>query len=251
MKKLTLAGLFLSTTMLAATAQAEQPVEQPAPAVAMSEAEWSKIRSFLDQNPQVKASLVKFMETTPAHNQEELDRAYLTEHADLVLNNPMDGVLGNPEGSITIVKFSDFRCGHCRTSAGELEELIASNDQIRVVVKEFPILGEQSVAAAKFALAVKLVGSDADYAIVKKRLFSGDVKLTPYGLIALSDELEADSKAIFETMESDTVSEHLAATAQMARDLKINGTPALIFNDVVVRGGLPLDAMQQAIQELY
>lgn len=241
-----LIGMALSTTLISGALSAQE-----ADAHMMGSEQWLEIKTFLEHNPDVTDQLMHYMSTAPAANQEDLDKAYIAEHADQLLNNPLDGVLGNPDGAITIVKFSDFRCGYCRTASSDLAQLISENDQVRVVVKELPILGKDSEYAAAFALAVKKVGGDAAYQDVKTHFFAEGLDMTPMALNLLVDQLDLDPVAVFEAMESDEIAAHIAATAAMAKDMKINGTPALIFNDIVVRGGLPVEAMRQAVRELY
>ena len=148
---------------------------------------------------------------------------------------------------MTIVEFSDYRCGYCRRAFPEVEELIESDGNIRFVLKEFPILGDESVAASRFAIAAKQVAGDAAYKAVHDALMSYTGAMNEAGFTRLADALGLDANAIVAAMDSDAVTEVIAANHALAQRLRINGTPGFVIGDEILRGATDLQTMQTLI----
>jgi protein-disulfide isomerase len=171
-------------------------------------------------------------------------------NADALFNDGFSFVGGNPDGDITIVEFMDYRCGFCKRAFAEVEELLALDGNIRFIVKEFPILGEASVLASRFAIATHQVAGDAAYKDVHDAMMTlrGDVTLD--ALTRLSEGFDLDTAAILATMDSDAVTQVIAANRALADRLQITGTPTFVMEDQMVRGFVPLDQMQDMVASL-
>jgi protein-disulfide isomerase len=237
---------LLTSTALIATLSASALMAQSAPQTA---GDWDEIQSYLERNPQVMSQLTTMMDREIKPEQIAMDREYIEKNAIAIYEDPMSPVLGNPNGSKIIVKFTDFRCPHCKTAAAEITKLIALDPDVKIVIREFPVLGPDSTEAAKFALAVRLVGGDEAYAKVKSELFETKARMTGYLFEEMAETAGLDPKTVIEAMDSSEILKHLADNVTLARDLKINGTPGLIIGDVVVRGSIPLAAMQRGLAE--
>jgi protein-disulfide isomerase len=129
-------------------------------------------------------------------------------------------------------------------------ELIESDGNIRFVVKEFPILGEESVLASRFALGVREVEGDEAYSKVHDELMEFRGNITEDSLSDLSETLGYETKAVFDAMNGDAVKEIIRANRALGQRLSINGTPSFVFQDEMVRGYVPLDAMRQIVDEV-
>jgi len=240
-KLLGTAALTLALLTPAIQAQAE-----------ISDTQWDEVREFLERNPEIHGQLERMMDRELGPDQIAEDAAYIADNTNIFYDDPMSPVLGNPDGTIHVVKFSDFRCGHCRNVTPELKKLIESDPRVKLIIKEFPILGPDSVEAAKFALAAYKVGGSEAYAHVEDALFDlGGSRMTGYLLEEIAAEAGLDAKSVIDLMDSPEIAEELASTAQIAQDMKITGTPAILIGDVVVRGSIPVAAMQQGISEVY
>lgn len=150
-----------------------------------------------------------------------------------LLRDPGSPVLGNPQGDVTLVKFTDYQCSFCKAADPRIEKLVADDSKVRVVVKEFPVLGPMSLVAAKAALASQKQGKYAAYhqAMMgyRGRLTEADI-FTMAGKVGLNvDKLKAD-------MESPEVTDQIIATFDLARALKISLTPGYIVNATVLSG---------------
>jgi protein-disulfide isomerase len=204
-----------------------------------------QVREYLLENPQVILEAINLLEQQQAAAESQADLQLVQNNADELFNDGYSWVGGNPEGDITLVEFMDYRCGYCRRAVPEIAKLLQADGNIRLVIKELPILGEASVISSRFAVASKQVGGDEAYKQVHDALleFGGDV--SEVTLRRLSDGLGLETDAIFEAMNSDAVSEEITRTRALAQKLNISGTPTFVLGTELLRGFLPADQMQQ------
>lgn len=209
----------------------------------------AQIRAYLLDNPQVIMEAVAVLEAREKEAQLAQDDTLVADNLAALVNDGFSWVGGNPEGDITIVEFMDYRCGFCRRAHPEVAELIASDGNIRYIVKEFPILGEASMISSQFAIATQIVAGDEAYEAVHDALIALEGNPGNGPLRRLADTLGLDADAIMAEMESEEVGRRIAETRQLAQAMNINGTPSFIFGDQMVRGYAPLPTMQQIVAE--
>ncbi|MDF0600053.1 DsbA family protein [Psychromarinibacter sp. C21-152] len=209
----------------------------------------SEVRAYLMDNPEVLLEAIDVLERRQAEEQAANDVALVETNREELVNDGYSYVGGNPDGDITVVEFLDYRCGYCRKAHPEVTELIESDGNIRYVIKEFPILGEQSVLASRFAIAVKQVEGDEAYYDVHNDLMTMRADVTEEALTAMAEEKGFDTPEIFAAMNSDSVQEIIMQNRALAQRMQINGTPSFIFGDEMLRGYLPLDAMREILAE--
>lgn len=210
----------------------------------------AEVRAYLMENPEVILEAVNLLEQQQAANEANRDVALVAANLDELHNDGYSWVGGNPEGDITLVEFMDYRCGYCRKAAPEVAKLLAADGNIRLIVKEFPILGEASVFASRFAVAAKHVSGDDAYKQVHEALIEIGSELNEVTMRRLADGLSLDADAILAAMDSDAVTEELRRTRALAQDLAISGTPTFVLGDQLLRGYLPADQMKILVDEL-
>lgn len=208
-----------------------------------------RVRQYLMENPQVIMEAVALLEQREAEAQAETDTALIAAHSDALFDDGVSWVGGNPDGDVTVVEFLDYRCGYCRRAHPEVAELVASDGDIRLVVKEFPILGEASVLASRFAIATLRTAGDEAYKAVNDALMSMSGEVTEESLETLAGDLDLDRDAIRVDMSSAEVTRIIAENRALAQDMGISGTPSFVFGDRMVRGYVPLDTMQEIVSE--
>jgi protein-disulfide isomerase len=210
----------------------------------------AQVRAYLLENPGVIMEAVQVLEERQAAEQAQGDVSLVTNNAEAIFNDGYSWVGGNPEGDVTIVEFFDYRCSFCRRAHPEVMQLLELDGNIRYVAKEFPILGENSLISSRFALAAREVAGDDAYEVAKESLIAlnGDMDATV--LRRLAETLELDANAVIAAMDSDAITQQLAQTRALAQILQINGTPSFVMGDQLIRGYVPLDAMQQIIAEV-
>ncbi|WP_372885783.1 DsbA family protein [Shimia sp.] len=219
----------------------------------MSDAERSlfraEVRSYLLDHPEVIMEAVELLQQREASAEAAQDRALIDALRREIFDDGYSWVGGNPEGDITLVEFVDYRCGYCRRAHEEVKELVAGDGNIRLIYKEFPILGEASMRSSRFAVAVKQLAGDDAYARVHDALITLKAEPTDAVLSRLAGQLGLEAAAIFARMPSDAVSQEIAGTRALAQALSISGTPTFVMQDQMLRGYLPLDAMQALVAE--
>ena len=216
-----------------------------------SEAFGEAVRSYLMENPGVLMEVIGELEAQQANAQAAGDSALVLANVADIYEDGHSWEGGNPEGSLTVVEFIDYRCGYCRKSHAEVLELVKTDGDIRYIVKEFPILGEESVIASQFAVsALKVAGPEA-YKKIHDGLyteFRGAV--TAERLAAFASDLGLDGKAIAAGMDSPEVAKVLNENQALAQRLQIEGTPTFVMGDQLLRGYVPLEGMRAMVAEV-
>jgi protein-disulfide isomerase len=210
----------------------------------------SEIRAYLLENPEVIMEAVAVLEERQAQGQAQADVDLVRANSDAIFNDGHSWVGGNPEGDITLVEFMDYRCGYCRRAVDEVNGLLEEDGNIRFIVKEFPILGEESVLASRFAIATQQVAGDEAYKSVHDALMAYNGAMNDTGFTRLADSLGLDANAIVAAMDSEAVTEVIAANHALGQRLQISGTPSFVMGDQMLRGFLPQDAMQDIANDI-
>lgn len=209
----------------------------------------AEVRAYLLENPEVLIEAMNALEMREQVAAAERDKQMLAEQAEIIFNDPASWVGGNPEGDITVVEFIDYRCGYCRKAWQEVDALVETDGNIRFVLKEFPILGEQSVLSSRFAIAVlQLHGNDA-YKQAHDALLSLRADATPEALVRVAEELGLEPQPIMDRMQAPEVTKVIEDNHRLARTMEVSGTPTFVVGGTMVRGYVPLQAMQQIVAE--
>ncbi|OWU81342.1 DsbA family protein [Phaeobacter sp. 22II1-1F12B] len=207
------------------------------------------VRSYLLENPEVIVEAINLMEQRNAEQQAAADDELVAAYSDELFNDNHSWVTGNLDGDIVLVEFMDYRCGYCRRAVPEVNSLLEDDGNIKLIIKEFPILGEASVISSRFAIATLQVAGDDAYGLVHDALLEMNGEINGVTLRRLGEGLGLDVDAIMDHMDSDEVTAVIVTNRQLAQALKINGTPTFILVDEMLRGYLPADQMAEIIAE--
>ena len=241
-----LAASVLATAVLATSVQATDLTQ-------MTEAERTafdaEIRAYLLANPEVLIEVQQALEAKQQQASEVNDAAVLSANHAAIYNDPASWVGGNPDGNVTVVEFMDYRCTYCRKAWSEVEDLVKSDGNIRFVLKEFPILGDDSVMSSRFAIAVRLLNGDDAY----KKAFDALITLRGAAdtdtLARLASDLGLDSKAVLDKMGSDAVAAIITANRALGDTLGVSGTPTFVMGNTIIRGYLPEEEMKKIVDD--
>lgn len=236
--------------MTAALSLPAQALDLKDMSAAEREAFQAEIRAYLLENPEVIMEAVAVLEQRQAQEQAQADVDLVKANADALFTDDRSWTGGNPEGDITLVEFMDYRCGYCRRAFPEVETLVELDGNIRVIVKEFPILGEQSMLAARFAIATLQKAGDEAYKQVHDALMTFNGDITETALRRLGDGFGLEVETIIDHMDSDAVTDVIAANHALAQRMNITGTPSFVMGDQMLRGYVPLEAMQQIAADI-
>lgn len=207
----------------------------------------AEVRAYLLEHPEVLIEAMDVLQGKQEVQAAQRDIQMLADNAAIIYQNPNDWAGGNLEGDITLVEFMDYRCGYCRKAYADVEELVNSDGNIRFVLKEFPILGEQSTLSAKFAIAVRQLHGDDAYKAAHDALMTLRADITPESLARLASDLGHDADAIAAQMDKPEVLAVIEENHKLATMMEINGTPAFVIDQTMVRGYVPLDGMRQIV----
>ncbi|GAA3873827.1 DsbA family protein [Celeribacter arenosi] len=210
----------------------------------------AEIKSYLLENPEVLMEAVEVYNQRQEAAQGDNDAALIAAHYDQLYNAPGDLILGNPDGDIVMVEFSDYRCGYCKRAHPDMKALLEGDGNIKLIVKEFPILGEASTLASRFAIATRLVEGDEVYARLHEALMETNGDITLGILKRIAKGIDINVGAVTDKMDDDEVTAQIATNHQLGSVLQINGTPSFVLEGQFLRGYVPYDAMKEIVAEL-
>lgn len=220
---------------------------------AMTEAERAafraEVKAYLMENPEIIVEAMNVLQGREDEAAATRDQQLLAENKDIIFNDAGSWVGGNPDGDVTVVEFMDYRCGYCRKAYEEVEQLVKADGNIRLVLKEFPILGEDSIASSRFAIAVLQLHGGEAYKKAHDALITLRGDVTTEALTRLADDLGVDGDAVLVRMSSPEVDAVIAQNQALANLLQISGTPTFVIDQTMVRGYVPLDGMRQIVAQ--
>lgn len=208
-----------------------------------------EVRAYLMEQPQVIMDAVNQLEARQQQDAAQADLTLVSDNAEALFNDGYSFVGGNPDGDITLVEFLDYRCGYCRKAHTEVAKMLETDGNIRLIVKEFPILGEQSVLASRFAMAVKQVAGDEIYKAVNDALMTLPGEISMPTLARLGKTYDLDMALVEDAMNGPEIADQLAQTKALAQRMRITGTPTFVLQDEMLRGYLPYDQMMLIVND--
>jgi len=226
---------------------------QPTTAVAgMNETERQAVeevvREYLRKNPEVLVEAIRALqEKEEAAEREKAKRAIL-EKRDALINDGYSPEGGNPNGDVVIVEFFDYRCGYCKRVFPSIQRLLKEDGNIRYVFKELPILGPQSVTAARAAMAVWKLDK-SKYMAFHSAAMKSRGALTEAKVLRLAEEAGMDSDAVAKAMKDASIEKSFRDNHRLAASLGITGTPAFVIGDTLVPGAVGIDALKRYVAD--
>ena len=207
------------------------------------------IKDYLIKNPEVMLEVQDALNDKQEKKIAESQTSTLQSKKDEIFNSPNDAVLGNPKGSVTLVEFFDYNCGYCKKSYPDLENLIKSDPKLRIVIKDFPILGPDSVKAHIVARAVMKIMPEK-YAEFHKELLTIPGRSNEEKAIKIAVKLGVDEQKLRSTMQDESLQQAFVDNGQLAYSLGINGTPSYILGNNVLVGAVGENILKAKIVEL-
>lgn len=205
------------------------------------------VRDYLMREPEIIYQALEELQKRQAAEQAEQQKQMLVSRQDDLLNDPATPIAGNPEGDVTLVEFFDYRCGYCRRVLSSMQALMSEDDALRIAFKELPVLGEDSVRAARAALASQQQDQGL-YVDFHLALMSAE-DLSAAGIRATASQVGLDPDQLEEDMQSDEVSKAIEANYQLASALGIEGTPAFVIGETLVPGAVDKARLEELIDE--
>lgn len=229
-------GMF--TTPVQETGPEPVVAEQPAASdEALSESQVAEVektvRDYLLKNPQILIQMSESLERRQAEERELRLRTAISENADMIFRDDYGLEAGDPEGDVTIVEFSDYNCPYCKRAFNAVTKLLDSDKKVRVILKEFPIFGERSEAAARAAIAAKNQGK---YFEMHAALLRNRGQNNEQTALKLAEGLGLDIEKLRADMNSEETTKIIRETRELGNKLGIQGTPFYLVGDRTIPG---------------
>ncbi|MBT1154254.1 DsbA family protein [Aminobacter anthyllidis] len=204
------------------------------------------VRDYLLNNPELLLEMQGALEAKQKEEQRIASLDVIKQSKDEIFNSKYDGIVGNPDGKITIVEFYDYNCGYCKRAQADMNALVKTNPDLRFVLKEFPILGPDSQKAHVVSMAFRMLMPEK-YGEFHDKLIGGEGRAGEDGAIKLALELGADEAKLREAMKDPEIGEAFNRTYDLANKLQISGTPSYVVGNEVVFGALGQDVLAEKI----
>lgn len=204
------------------------------------------IREYLIANPEVLQEAYQALEAKQTALEDSKRSAAIADQKGLIYDSTRQVELGNPKGSVTMVEFFDYNCGYCKRALNDMVTLIEKNPDLRIVLKEFPVLGQGSSEAAQVAIAVNAVAPER-YLEFHQRLLGGDGPANREVALAVATDLGLPMDKVRAAMESPDVAQTIEEVYGLAQSLGINGTPSYVVGDKVMVGAVGLPQLDERI----
>ncbi|MEN9894606.1 MAG: hypothetical protein RIR97_458 [Pseudomonadota bacterium] len=207
------------------------------------------IKQYLIENPEVLLDVQSALEQKQAEEQAKKSSELIGSNRDSIFHSPDDVVLGNPKGSVTIVEFFDYNCHYCKIALPDMEAIIEKDSDVRFVLKEFPILGPDSIAAHKVADAFRLIAPEK-YHDFHRALLGGDERATETRALAVAAKLGVTEAEIQAKMKASPFKVRATKVYSLAEKMGINGTPAYIIGNETMSGAVGIDLLSSKVSNV-
>ncbi|MDQ6437936.1 DsbA family protein [Mesorhizobium sp. LHD-90] len=248
------AGVAAAIAMLAIGFVAGRPaaVASDTPQVMIADSKLDRaevetiVRDYLLANPELMLEVQTALESKQKEEQRVANLQIIEDARSEIFNSATDGVVGNPNGKVTIVEFYDYNCGYCKRAQEDMLALTAADPDLRFVLKEFPILGPDSQKAHVVSQAfLKLMPEK--FGEFHNELLGSKSRATEAAAIKIAVALGADEARLREEMKNPAISEAFGRTYDLANKLAITGTPSYVVGDEVVFGALGREVLAEKV----
>jgi protein-disulfide isomerase len=208
------------------------------------------VHDYLIANPEVIKDAIDELGKREKVAEAATREKAVSQHRDKIVNSPNQAVVGNPNGDVTLVEFFDYNCGYCKQSLNSVAKLIEADPKLRVVLKDFPVLGPESVEAAQVATAARMQLDSQKFWDFHRKLLSTRGHIGKQQALAAAREVGADMARIEKDMSSAETKAALKEVAALADELRFDGTPAWVIGKEPIIGALPYAQMKAKVDNM-
>ncbi len=203
------------------------------------------IADYLKAHPEVVVDALQEYQKKQDAIKADAARQTIAAARNELLNDATNPAGGNPKGDVTIVEFFDYRCPYCKAVDSDLQKAISADGNVRVIYKEFPILGPESLVASRAALAAAVQGK---YQPFHDKLLAFKGNLDDKTIYSIAGDAGLDVAKLKADMEKPEIKDQIGRNYHLADKLDIQGTPAFIIGDVLLPGAASYDDLTQAFK---
>ncbi len=204
------------------------------------------VRDYILANPEVLVDAMAVLRQREEQAEARQAQQAIQSNYDAIARSDDDPFAGNPDGDVVVVEFFDYRCPYCKRVIDPLMKAVEDDGNVRLVFKEYPILGPESVAAARAALAAKRQDKYMDFHLA---LMKTEGRLNEDNLIRIAESVGLDIDQLRDDMESPEIEETIASNYELSDSLGIRGTPAFIIGRELIPGAISIDEMKRRIAD--
>ncbi|HEY8564913.1 MAG TPA: DsbA family protein [Beijerinckiaceae bacterium] len=226
-----------------ASAQGAAPFSDPQQRKAIEQI----VRDYLIKNPEVLQDALVELEKRQQEAQKVAQTGAVREARETLVNSPRGIIVGNPQGDVTLVEFFDYNCGYCKRALSDVRALMKNDPKLRVVLRDFPVLGPESLEASRVALAAKqqLKGEKLlDYHV---RLMETRGRVNGERAKAVAKEMGLDLARLDKDVEAAEVRDAIQENVTLGDKLGLTGTPAFIIGEEVIAGAVGVDPLRKVV----
>ena len=198
------------------------------------------------ENPEIIRQAIDLLRQNEGASAAIQAQALLQSERDRLERDPNAPVLGNLNGDVTIIEFFDYNCPYCKRATAELNTLLAQDTGVRVVLREWPILGEASVYATRASLASRNQGKYGEF---HQALMAAKGRLAPANVMAIAQTVGLDTQRLKVDLQAPEIDQHIETSMQLARVLNFSGTPAYVIGDAIAPGMISADDLQSMVSQ--
>lgn len=207
-----------------------------------------QIEQYLLENPRILERVSAALTAEIAAEKVAKTKAAIAENRELINSAEGAVVVGNPNGDVTLIEMYDYNCAYCRSSMPDIAALVDADPKLRLVLREFPILSQGSVDAAKVGILVSKSG--ADYWSYHQALFTARGQIDGEAALRQAASLGLDPEDLRKKLDNPEVAAALDQSYQIAQKLEISGTPTFIIGDEVIPGAVGLEVLRAKIENM-
>ena len=197
------------------------------------------------ENPQIIMEAVRLLEERQQQDQTAAAATVLKAERDRLEQDPNAIVLANPDGDVTVVEFFDYNCPYCRRVMPQVDALVEQDANVRLVYREWPILGEGSVFAARAALAAREQGKYEEFHVAMMRMQG---RAEEASVLRIARDVGLDIDQLRRDMDAPEVDEHIQTSMELTRALGFNGTPSFVIGDALIPGFVEADVLIEQVE---
>ncbi|WP_337270862.1 DsbA family protein [Oryzifoliimicrobium ureilyticus] len=207
------------------------------------------IRQYLIDHPEIMIDVQAALQKKQEEARLLQANKSIADNHDAIFKAKDDAVLGNPNGDVTIVEFFDYNCTYCRHALSDMKAMLDKDKNVRFVLKEFPILGPESIAAHKVAEAFKTLAPEK-YADFHIALLGSDGRADEDSALSVAKSLGVDEKSLRAEMAKDKGAASVQQTYELAQSLGISGTPSYVIGNELVQGAVGFDDLETRVKNM-
>lgn len=207
------------------------------------------IKQYLIENPEVLVEAQNVLEQRQLVAQQQRTKNVIAEMAGNLNGSSDDIIFGNPNGDVTIVEFFDYNCGYCKRAMSDMLDIVESDPNVKFILKEFPILGPESVEATSVSIAVNRIAPEKAAEFHTEMLGSAG-RANKDKAMSIAEGLGVDLAALEKEMQDETLLEGIGKTYEIAQALEINGTPSYVVGNEPLFGAVGSSEILVKIQNM-